>query len=154
MKPHEAFVMFQVLWVTLLALVLLAGCAGQPSLSDELSKLDARVVIDLDAAQAIAVANNDELAMACYPVLKEWFVATFGTPTPTADQVKGVISAYEKARTVRRGAESGGLVLPNKLKLACAALLQDERLFALRLAALFGGAAIPGVGSIAPFLPK
>lgn len=136
--------------------VALAGCATageqSTSLGGALAKLSTDVVVDLDAAQAIAVANNDELAAACFPVLKDWLVTATGSPTPTLGQIKGVISAYEKARTIRRGLEGGGPSIPNKVKLACAALLQDERLFALRLAAMIGGASVgvPGFGALLP----
>jgi hypothetical protein len=138
--------------LAILALIF-AGCASTSPLADELARLDARILVDLDAAQAIAIANNDPLAAACFPALKEWLTDRVNTRTPTTTQVKGVISAYETARTVRRGIE-GGEGIPVKLKLACAALLQDERMFALRLALLIGGGAVPGVGSIGQFLPQ
>lgn len=135
--------------------LLLGACASttQPSgLDQALAKLSADVIVDLDAAQAIAVANNDELAIACYPALRAWLVTSLGTSTPSLGQVKGVISGYEKARTLRRGLEGGVGGIPTPVKLACAALLQDERLFALRLAAMIGGASVgaPGIGALLP----
>jgi hypothetical protein len=128
--------------------------AADPSLGDALAKLSATTVIDLDAADAIAVAKGDVVAHACYPVLKTWFVAQLGTATPTLGQVKGVFSAFELARTTRMGVESGvNTGIPVTVKLGCAALLQDERLFALRLAAMIGGASV-GVPGVSTLIPK
>ncbi len=149
------------------ALVLFTGCASGPfdlalpshpqpqSLGEALANLKADVPIDLDAAQVIAVAHGDALAAACFPALKQFLVAQTGTATPTPDQIKGVFSAYEKARVERialEGAAATGVKLPDYLKLGCAALLQDERLFALRIAALIGGTyvGVPGVGGLLP----
>lgn len=143
--------------IMVLSLFSFMGCDKEVKLSDALAKVQADALVDLDAADAIAVAAGDEIAHACYPVLKEWFVSTLGTSTPTVSQVKGVFSAFEKARTVRIGIEgtvgAGGPTIPVKVKLGCAALLQDERLFALRLAAMIGGASV-GVPGISAVIPK
>src|SRR5439155_13424408 len=118
----------------LLALVALAGCAtGVPevmlpshpepaSLSEALANLKGDVALDLDAATAIALAHNDELAAACWPALKQFLTEQTGTPQPTADQIKGVFSAWEKGRVERiaiEGKASAGVSLPNYLKLGC-----------------------------------
>lgn len=142
-----------------LAVLPLTGCASgdpggvPPSLTDALAKLDARVTVDLDAA--LAIANTppvDEIAAQCYPVLKDFLVNTLGTSKPTIGQIQGVFSTFETARKLRmqaEGAAVGGSKIPVKLRMACAALVQDERDFAVRLAIMVGGAAsgAPGVGS-------
>lgn len=144
---------------TLIALVMLAGCAtGAPgtepqSLSDALARLGNDAVVDLDAADAIAVGAGDEIAHACYPTLKDFIVSKLGTSSPTLGQVKGVFSAFETARVTRMKVEGGAPALPVKLKLACAALVQDERMFALRLAAMLGGSAV-GVPGLSNLIPK
>lgn len=154
--------------VALVAVLALAGCASGPfevtlpshpepqTLGEALANLKADAVIDLDAALVIANAHGDVIAAACWPALKRFLTEQTGTATPTADQVRGVFSAWEKARVERialEGKAGQGVKLPDYLKLGCAALVQDERLFALRLAAMIGGASVgvPGVGT---FLPK
>ena len=124
-----------------LGLVLALGaCAtaqpGAPEYQDPLAALNQVVSVDLDAADAIAVAHNDVLAHACFPVLKTYL----GTATPSTDQIKGVISTFEKARVTRlaiEGQVAGGI--PTDLKMGCAPLLMDERLFLIRLGLLAGG---------------
>lgn len=123
------------------------------SLAEALANLRADAVLDLDAALVIANAHGDVIAAACWPALKQFFTEQTGTGTPTVDQVRGVFSAWEKARVERialEGKAGTGVKLPDYLKLGCAALVQDERLFALRLAALIAGASVgvPGLGNL------
>jgi hypothetical protein len=163
-------------FLAVLAALALTGCASvslpshpQPqSVSEALANLKGDVQIDLAAADAIAVAHGDVLAHACYPVLAKYLAPQGGTVS--ADQIKGVFSAFEEARATRKSVEgkSGGSLIPDDLKLGCAALLQDERDFLVRLAVIAGGASVgaPGVGSaiggaagalpglIAPLLPR
>ena len=125
------------------------------SLSDVIANIKTDTPLDLDAATAIALAHKDDVAVACFPALKKFLAEQTGTATPSADQIKGVFSAYEAARVARialEGSLAGGPALPSYLKLGCAALLQDERLFALRLAALIAGAQVgaPGLGGLLP----
>lgn len=122
----------------LVTMVLLTGCAGTVSSSpdpDPLTALGQIAAVDLDAAQAIAVAHNDTIAAMCFPVLKKYLGAT-----PTGDQIKGVISAFEKARVTRLGVENG---VPSDLKIACAPLLMDERMFLVRLGIMLAPVPIP-----------
>jgi hypothetical protein len=124
------------------------------SLGELLANLKADTLIDLDAAQTIAVAHHDVIAAACYPVLKKYLAPSTGVTT--VDKVVGLISGFEKVRAERMALEAGGGVpgIPNDLRLGCAALLQTEKEFALRLAALIAGGSIPGGGVVAPLLPK
>jgi hypothetical protein len=144
--------------LAVLSLSLLSGCAtvslpshpAPQSLGEALANVKGDLVVDLAAADAIAVAHNDVVAHACYPVLAKYLP---GQGKPTIDQIKGVFSAFEEARATRLGIESrvsGGL--PVELKLACAQLLMDEQQFILRLAAIAGGSAVgvPGLGSLIP----
>lgn len=126
------------------------------SLGEALANLKADTLIDLDAAQTIAVAHGDVIAAACYPALKQFFTEQTGTGTPTVDQVRGVFSGFEKVRVERMAVEakgSTGVKIPDYLKLGCAALVQDERFFALRLAAMIGGRAV-GLPVLPSLLPK
>jgi hypothetical protein len=145
-------------FLAVLVALALTGCGTvslpnhpQPqSLGEALANVKGDLVVDLNAADAIAVAHNDVIAHACYPVLAKYLP---GQGQPTVDQIKGVFSAFEEARATRLGIEgrvSGGL--PSDLKLACAALLMDEQQFILRLAAIAGGSSVgvPGLGSLIP----
>ncbi len=146
--------------------VLAAGCAsgsgvdvqlpkhpGVQSMGEILANLKADTLLDLDAAQAIAVAHNDVIAMACYPVLKKYLAPSDGKTT--VDKVVGLISGFEKVRVERMSLEAAGVPgIPPDLRLGCAALLQTEKEFALRLAALAAGGAIPGAGAVVPYLPR
>lgn len=157
------------LWKPLLIvplLVLMGGCATggvdvqlpkhpEPqSLGEVLANLKSDTLLDLDAAQTIALAHNDVIAAACYPVLKKYLAPATGQTT--VDKVIGLVSGFEKLRSERMALEAAGGIpgIPADLRLGCAALLQTEKEFALRIAALLAGGTVPGVGVVAPFLPK
>ena len=136
---------------TVAAVALLAGCAGQgmPPVAgaaapvDPVTALANFTVADLQAADTIAVASNDEIAHACYPALVK-FVQSFPSVSGT-QTVKGAVSAFELARSKRlqvQGAVGSGM--PNYLKLGCAALVQDETVFIAKLAAMAAGTAVAG----------
>jgi hypothetical protein len=145
-------------FLAVLAALAFTGCASvslpshpaPQSVKEALANLKGDVQIDLAAADAIAVLHGDSLAHACYPVLAKYLAPQGGTVT--ADQIKGVFSAFEEARATRKSIEGkagSGFLIPDDLKLGCAALLQDERDFLIRLAAIAGGASVgaPGLGS-------
>lgn len=142
----------------IVALCALGGCASAPAappanLADALAQLNQKAVVDLDAA--LAIANTppvDPIAAQCYPVLKTYLTKVLGTSKPTVGQVQGVFSGFETARKLRMQAESsvGQPVIPVELRMGCAALVQDERDFAVRLAILLGGAA---AGAGVPVIP-
>lgn len=144
----------------LASVLMLTSCASvslpshpQPtSVSEALANIKGDTVIDLNAADAIAVAHGDVVAHACYPVLAKYVAPQTGTAT--VDQIKGVFSAFEAARATRMKVEGavGSAGIPTDLKLGCAPLLMDEQQFIIRLAAIAGGASvgIPGVGALLP----
>lgn len=117
------------------SLLLLSGCAS--AMQDGEASFPKLLALDLDAANQIAIAHNDTLGMMCYPAL----MAFLGTSTPSTDQIKGVVSAFEKARVTRMGLEGKSLV-PLELRIACAPLLLDERDFLIRLGILGAGGAL------------
>src|SRR5229473_425661 len=129
----------ELLLVAAIALLTVSGCAsttpGGPPPQDPLASLSGDLVVDLDAADAIAVAHNDQLGHLCYPVLRKYVGGQ-----PTVDEIRGVISTFEKVRVTRMalGIGTGGVAIPLDLKIGCAPLLQDERDFALRLAVMVG----------------
>src|SRR5258708_5882724 len=135
-------------FISLIAALALAGCAtislpshpAPQSLGEALANVQGDIVVDLAAADAIAVAHGDVVAHACYPILAK---SLPGQGKPTVDQIKGVFSAFEEARSTRLAVEGKvGAGIPADLKLACSALLMDEQQFILRLAAIAGGSAV------------
>lgn len=112
-----------------------------------LQNLNNFTVTDLNAAEDIAVAKKDALAMPCFPALVTFVQGAPGSsPTMT---VSGAFSAFELARTTRIQVVGNALniTIPDYLKLACSPLLLDEQNFVLKLAALAaGGAATAGAG--------
>lgn len=118
------------------------------SLAEVLANVKGDVLVDLDAAMAIAVAHNDLIGQACYPVLKK-YVSPDGSGTASVDQIKGVLSSFEKARVERKAAEAkvGTSGVPDDLRLGCAALVQDERDFVIRMGLMIGGASMGAPGA-------
>lgn len=105
--------------------------------TDPLSDLAKFNVADLQAADADAVAHNDQISHACYPALIQ-FVQSIqgGTPSTT---VAGAFSAFQKARDVRLTVQGG---LPAYLKIGCSPLVMDEQLLLARLAVIGAGGAL------------
>ena len=136
----------------------LAGCTAAQNaqvqaqvsgLNTNLTQIGTFSVADLNAAEADAVANKDTLAIPCYPALVTFVqsVQPVGAPNLT---VAGAFLLHQKARDMANSvqANSGASLIPPALKLACAAMVQDDATFVAALAALRGGAA--GLGPIAP----
>jgi hypothetical protein len=150
LKPLD--LLFALILVFFLALGF-SGCAtsqlvkdmnADPTLQflDALSKVTAA---DLDAANADAAAHGDVEATTCYPVLKK-YLGVFASDSATP--IKGAFSANQKKRDLLKSSKGG---VPSELKIACAAFVQDERDFLIRLGVIAG--AIGGTGGAAsPFL--
>lgn len=124
--------------LVLVSVLALGGCtgvvAGAITGDDDggpFARLSGVVTADLDAAIAISTANGDQLAARCFQHLRSYV----GTPTPSVDQIKGVLSAYAKARATRRTFDANRGI-SDGFKIACAPLLMDEREFAVRLGLL------------------
>lgn len=100
------------------------ACAIIPGPGDELDlrgEVQAKLLADIDAAYASALAYEDTLAALCYPVLREW-VARERPPIA----IKGPISAYERARILRLSIQRG---VPIELQIACAPVIRDTETF-------------------------
>ena len=118
-----------------------AGCTQQmavqqlgdsKTLQDFSSNLKAIKLEDLKAADARAVAANDQIGHACYPVLIKY--VDQGLPGVTGG-VAGVFDAFEAARLGANQFQAG---LPDDLRLGCSALVMDVQALALRLGAIAG----------------
>lgn len=96
---------------------LLSACAGLPfptvvapaSTSDPassaLQRLATFTVTDLQAADADAVANKDDIAHACYPALAQFILSLPSSNAQTT--VVGAFSAFQKLRDLRNVAVAG-----------------------------------------------
>ena len=141
--------------VLLLLLPFLYACATSPlstargDIHDLLASLHSVTAKDLDAATARAQAGGDAIGAACYPILKKYL----GMGREGEDQIAGAFDAFEKARLARKSIPLG---IPDDLRLGCAALVQDERDFVLRMAAIAGAGAVSGGAApliIGPAIP-
>lgn len=125
-----------------------------PTGPDPLTQIAQFTIADLQAADMDAVAHNDAISHACYPALIRFVSELQGNIAGAT--VKGAFSAFQRARDLRLGYQSG---LPVYLKLGCAALVQDETALLIKLGAIGAGAAIVGplapaaVAPLTPFLP-
>ena len=102
---------------------LMAGCAS-PSTEGEaaagpLGGLTAATRTDLLEARASAEAHDDRLAAMCWDHL----LARLDGGGIRITEIKGIASAYQKARNVRRLAAEG---LSDELKIACGPMLLDS----------------------------
>lgn len=118
---------------------------------DQLAVLAKFTVADLAAADADAVANNDEIAHACYPALSK-FVQSLQPNVPGSgpQTVAGAFSIFQKKRDLLQSSGGKGSLLPAYLKIGCAALVQDEKVFLAKLALIAAGGAATG-GAVLPF---
>lgn len=113
------------------AFALLAGCAGiAERVADQVQPVLDFALNDIRAAQDLAVAAGDEAAIQCYGVL-EARVAKLGPRLEPP--VIGAVSAYQKARNVRRFIAAG---ISEELRAACAWMIMDSRSFLRGLATL------------------
>jgi len=106
----------------ILAGLLLSGCAGnivtKAITSDDPDEISF-VRKDLEAALASAKANDDQLGEMCWAAI----IKKIEEPR-TKTNVVGALSAYQKARNVRRKLEGG---LDTSLRIGCAPMLTESR---------------------------
>lgn len=147
--------------VALCGLLSLGACAAQPAntastnplapVNTVVANLGKFTVADINAADKIAVTNNDAAGIQCYPVL-----AKFVQSLPSANggqTVAGAVSAFEQARVLRMqitgiitGNDGGQLM---NVRLACSALVMSEQQFLANLGILAAGGAVgaPALGA-------
>lgn len=114
--------------------IFLTGCASiagtSPVQGAAESSLEKVTAADLDGAIAAAQAGGDIQAVACFTEVKN-----FTGNMPAHADVKGVFSAWEGARLLRRRIGDG---VPEALHNACAPLLIDARITLLKLGVIAG----------------
>lgn len=135
---------YLVLAVVMAGMLALNGCAtpapatGEPEAptteGGALGRLAVATADDVAEARRSAAAHGDALALVCWDYLARRIEQGGGV---YITEVKGVASAYQKARNVRRVVAGG---LSDEAKMACAPMLLDSAAALGRLAPLLGGA--------------
>ncbi len=110
------------IWKPIVLLLLLGGCAtGSPEFRNILQE-------DVRQAKLMAEQSDDQLALKCWSYLE----GATATRVPSEGELAGVLSAYQKARDVRRAIDAG---VSDQFKLECGPMLLDSRGALRRLAA-------------------
>lgn len=130
--------------LAVLAALALAACGtlqgtvddGNPR--DELAAIAAFALEDLRAAKAAAEAQDDQAAALCWGALAD-YVET--VPAKVSGPTIGAATVYQRARHARRIIDRGP---PERVHIACAAMLADARSTLLRLSRLVR-VAVPGL---------
>jgi len=141
----------------LMSALFLIGCAAQtPGLPESGDKIRSNWVdfiekirtvtnADLDAAIADADAHNDLVGSTCYKTVKT-FIATNPAPRGIPDGARAFYFHQRARDLVRDGAGQG---IPDSLKLGCAALVQDDAVFLVKMGAIAGSSgALGGLGGL------
>jgi hypothetical protein len=120
------------------ALAAIAGCATvagtlpvQGAAENQLEKV---TKVDLDSAIAQATAAGDDQAVKCFTLVQDFV----GKGAPAAD-IKGVFSAFEATRLLRKRVDTG---VPEDLHIACAPLILDARVTLVKLGLIAAGAGL------------
>ena len=123
----------------------LAACAGTGSggltiggANSTVSNVVTFTDTDLVNAENTAVANNDTLAIPCYPALQRWVDSVPGAKGSSI-VVSGVASGFEAGRVTVHGV---GVGIPDYVYQGCGALYMKTH---GQLLALIGKAAVPGL---------
>lgn len=130
--------------LALLAALALAACGTLPDTvdngdpRDEFAAIAAFALEDLRAAKVAAEAQDDEAAALCWGALAD-YVET--VPGKVSGPTIGAATVYQRARHARRIIDRGP---PERVHIACAAMLADARSTLLRLSRLVR-VAIPGL---------
>lgn len=89
---------------------------------------------DVKAAQALAHDRSDAIGYACWSSLDMWL--SFLPPKPALTQNTGAALAIERLRVVT---DNEGLI-PDSVRIGCAAMVSDMRRRGLKIAAAIGAA--------------
>lgn len=103
-----------------------------------------KLVDDINAADAIAVANNDTIAHACYPAEVKFLQSLQGLPKVPAGA--GIVTAFEIKRVLGQIVKKG---LPDYLVIGCAPLMQDEATIFIKIMGQLGIAISLPAGGLA-----
>ncbi len=109
--------------VSFFLVLLLAGCS---------SRFRDIVLADAQQAKLMAEQADDQLAVKCWTHLEKLTLANQPDPDALVGRVVGVLSAYQKARNVRRKVEAG---ISDQSRLECGPMLMESRSVFKRLGA-------------------
>lgn len=122
--------------IIILAALALSACGTLPGTidnsdpRDEIAAVAAFALDDLRAAKAAAEAQDDEAAALCWGALADHVEAV---PARVSGPTIGAATAYQRVRHARRLYDRGP---PERVHIACAAMLDDAKGTLLRLSRL------------------
>lgn len=106
-------------YLLVLALMFMSACTSL-TINDENVTFAEFTVADLQGAQALALADNDEVARLCYVELEK-FVVSRGAVT-VGEATLGAFSKFQRLRMTRRHIDQG---VPEEINTRCAPLIVD-----------------------------
>lgn len=113
-----------------IGMVFLAGCAGQSvgatkTLIQTSSEFNEFFLEDAIQANIIAKRTDDPLAVQCWTYLEEFARANAPDPDVEHGEVVGALSAYQKARAIRRNVFDAEEI-SDDFRIACGPMLLDS----------------------------
>lgn len=129
-KGHEMDTLFAAVKLGLIALVvlLLGGCATGVVVAKHniqtSPEYNQSVLVDVQNAKLLASETTDTLALKCYDYIEAFTLANAPDAVTQAGKVVGVLSAYQKARNIRRTVVDSKI--SDQLRLECAPMLMDS----------------------------
>lgn len=117
----------------------LEGTVRNGDTQDEIVALAELAKADVESALADARAHKDKAAVLCYAELLDKLE---DLPKLTASRVVGPVSAFQKARNIRKRIDEG---VSEDVEIACAALANETRGTLRRIVRLVGGNVVPGL---------
>jgi len=114
------------LFISLLLMLLLVGCAGIKS--NNFDELDKFAIEDVQVALDSAMEQGDRPAINCYSTLLDVIRIKSETSLP---KIKGVVSAFQATRNAIDG--SGRNNLMKQINLGCAALFVETNYTILKM---------------------
>ncbi len=129
-KGHEMDKLFAAARLGLIALVvlLLGGCATGVGVAKHNIQTNPEynktVLVDVQNAKLLAAPTDDILALKCWDYIEAFTLANAPGAVTSAGEVVGVLSAYQKARNLRR--TIGEAEISDRLRLECAPMILDS----------------------------
>lgn len=130
---------------TIAVALALGACSSLPDTvqngdpRDEIAALTELAKTDIESALSDARAHKDKAAVLCYSELLDKIE---DLPKLTASRVVGPVSAFQKARNIRKRIDEG---VSEDVEIACAALANETRGTLRRIVRLVGGGVVPGL---------
>ena len=113
--------------IVLVLMLLVSGCAGIGAAKLGIQtdiEFNELVLEDVRQAKLLAEQTNDTLAKKCWTYIEEFTVANAPDVESLTSEVVGVLSAYQKARNLRRTVIE--VEISDQFRLACGPMLTES----------------------------